>query len=107
MDSFRSPASGSGVNLCPLDRDSGLTHPACPTGGSSWMNVILPIREQQGRLRPGTSTKPRDLPLDTILTGDCIAEMGRLPDKCIDMIFADPPYNLQLGGDLFRPEGGK
>ena len=71
------------------------------------MNVILPIREQQGRLRPGTSPKPRELPLDTILTGDCVAEMARLPDKSVDMIFADPPYNLQLGGDLFRPEGGK
>ena len=39
--------------------------------------------------------------------GDCIAEMARLPDKSVDMIFADPPYNLQLGGDLFRPEGGR
>ena len=47
------------------------------------------------------------LPLDTILQGDCVAEMARLPDKSIDMIFADPPYNLQLGGDLFRPEGGR
>ena len=37
--------------------------------------------------------------------GDCIAEMARLPEKSVDMIFADPPYNLQLGGDLFRPEG--
>jgi modification methylase len=33
--------------------------------------------------------------------------MARLPDKSVDMIFADPPYNLQLGGDLFRPEGGR
>jgi len=71
------------------------------------MNVILPIVEGKGRLRPGTSTRQREMPLDTILTGDCIAEMARLPDKSIDMIFADPPYNLQLGGDLFRPEGGK
>ncbi len=71
------------------------------------MNVVLPVTEGRGRLRPGTSPKPRDLPLDTILTGDCIAEMARLPDKSVDMIFADPPYNLQLGGDLFRPEGGK
>ncbi|WP_431312431.1 site-specific DNA-methyltransferase [Sphingomonas natans] len=47
------------------------------------------------------------LPLDTILIGDCIAEMAKLPDKCIDMIFADPPYNLQLGGDLFRPDGSQ
>jgi modification methylase len=30
-----------------------------------------------------------------------------LPDKSVDMIFADPPYNLQLGGDLFRPEGSR
>jgi modification methylase len=33
--------------------------------------------------------------------------MARLPDKSVDMIFADPPYNLQLQGDLFRPEGGR
>jgi modification methylase len=33
--------------------------------------------------------------------------MARLPDKSVDMIFADPPYNLQLGGDLFRPEGSR
>jgi modification methylase len=47
------------------------------------------------------------LPLDEILIGDCIAEMGRLPDASVDMIFADPPYNLQLGGDLFRPDGSQ
>ncbi|MFS0738551.1 site-specific DNA-methyltransferase [Sphingomonas sp. 1P06PA] len=47
------------------------------------------------------------LPLDTILMDDCVAAMRRLPDRSIDMIFADPPYNLQLGGDLFRPEGGR
>ena len=44
---------------------------------------------------------------DRLLRGDCISEMAKLPDACIDMIFADPPYNLQLGGDLFRPEGGR
>src|SRR6187402_1193429 len=47
------------------------------------------------------------LPLDQILRGDCIAEMAALPDKSIDCIFADPPYNLQLGGDLFRPDGSQ
>ena len=70
------------------------------------MIMILPETESLGRSRPRLATK-RELPLDTILEGDCIAEMARLPDKSIDMIFADPPYNLQLGGDLFRPEGGK
>lgn len=48
-----------------------------------------------------------ELPLGEILQEDCIAAMKRLPDGCIDMVFADPPYNLQLGGDLFRPEGGR
>ena len=45
------------------------------------------------------------LPLSTILDGDCIEAMRSLPDNCVDMIFADPPYNLQLGGDLARPDG--
>ncbi|MDP1028135.1 site-specific DNA-methyltransferase [Sphingomonas sp. KR1UV-12] len=45
------------------------------------------------------------LPLDTILTADCIAAMKALPAASVDMIFADPPYNLQLGGELFRPDG--
>ena len=72
------------------------------------MNLIARIAETQGALRPRTSPRPiRELPLDQILMGDCIAEMARLPDKSVDMIFADPPYNLQLGGDLFRPEGGR
>ncbi|MET0248955.1 MAG: site-specific DNA-methyltransferase, partial [Sphingobium sp.] len=45
--------------------------------------------------------------VDRLIRGDCIESMRSLPDACIDMIFADPPYNLQLGGDLFRPEGGR
>ena len=48
-----------------------------------------------------------DLPLDTILKGDCIQRMRELPAASVDMIFADPPYNLQLGGDLFRPDGSQ
>ena len=71
------------------------------------MNMSVPVSESLGRSRPRTMSRAKDLPLDTILEGDCIAEMARLPDKSVDMIFADPPYNLQLGGDLFRPEGGK
>ncbi|MBX3562501.1 MAG: site-specific DNA-methyltransferase [Sphingomonas sp.] len=48
-----------------------------------------------------------ELPLNTIIQADCVAAMARLPDASVDMIFADPPYNLQLGGDLFRPEGSR
>lgn len=46
-----------------------------------------------------------NLPLGSILSGDCVEAMRSLPDQSIDMIFADPPYNLQLGGDLNRPDG--
>ena len=44
-----------------------------------------------------------DLPIDQILTGDCREILAQLPDKSIDLIFADPPYNLQLQQDLYRP----
>ena len=43
------------------------------------------------------------LPLDRILNGDCIAELKKLPDASVDLVFADPPYNLQLAGELLRP----
>jgi modification methylase len=45
--------------------------------------------------------------LDTILKGDCVAMLERLPEKSVDVIFADPPYNLQLEGDLHRPDQSK
>ncbi|GIT91494.1 methyltransferase [Jannaschia pagri] len=47
------------------------------------------------------------LPLDTILAGDCVAAMDALPEASVDLIFADPPYNLQLRGDLHRPDNSK
>jgi modification methylase len=74
------------------------------------MNFNARMAEQPVSFRPAkpkSDGAKRDFPLDQILVGDCIAEMARLPDKSVDMIFADPPYNLQLGGDLFRPEGGR
>ncbi|KIT15130.1 site-specific DNA-methyltransferase [Jannaschia aquimarina] len=52
-------------------------------------------------------TREHSLPLDTILAGDCIAEMERLPAESVDLVFADPPYNLQLRGDLHRPNNSK
>jgi modification methylase len=47
------------------------------------------------------------LPLDQILQGDCAEVMKSLPDASVDLVFADPPYNLQLGGDLHRPDNSK
>ncbi len=39
-----------------------------------------------------------------ILVGDCVAEMAKLPAASVDLIFADPPYNLQLQRELKRPD---
>jgi len=47
------------------------------------------------------------LPLNTIVDGDCIDVMNSLPAESVDLIFADPPYNLQLKGDLHRPDSSK
>lgn len=44
------------------------------------------------------------LPLDRILLGDCVAHLMSLPPRSVDVIFADPPYNLQLEGALHRPD---
>lgn len=42
-----------------------------------------------------------------ILVGDCVELMGDMPEGSVDMVFADPPYNLQLEGDLLRPNNTK
>lgn len=47
------------------------------------------------------------LPLNSILAGDCIDVMNSLPANSVDLIFADPPYNLQLRGELHRPDNSK
>jgi modification methylase len=43
----------------------------------------------------------------TILIGDCVAELAKLPAETADLVFADPPYNLQLQGDLKRPDDSR
>ena len=40
---------------------------------------------------------------DRVLVGDCLQELGKLPAGSVDLVFADPPYNLQLDGELLRP----
>ena len=60
-----------------------------------------------GRIEKAKCEPAPAIATDRIIRSDCIEAMAAMPDKCVDMIFADPPYNLQLGGDLFRPEGGR
>ncbi len=58
--------------------------------------------------RPGISTAAltpiRPLPLNEILVGDCVSKLASLPAGCVDLVFADPPYNLQLENTLSRPD---
>jgi modification methylase len=46
----------------------------------------------------------RELPLDQVLLGDCVTLMQMLPPASVHCVFADPPYNLQLRGELRRPD---
>src|SRR6187551_1866698 len=58
--------------------------------------------------RRGASARaPRtnfESPSHSIVLGDCVAEMSKLQAGSVDLVFADPPYNLQLKGDLKRPD---
>lgn len=47
------------------------------------------------------------LPLNQVLHGDCLTHLATLPEKSVDLIFADPPYNLQLQQSLYRPNMSK
>ena len=67
--------------------------------------VKAPVAKRASKSAPKISHA--DLPLDSILQGDCVEMMRALPAASVDMIFADPPYNLQLGGDLHRPDGSQ
>ncbi len=69
------------------------------------MSVMGRVGTSARRAKP--TPEALDLPVNRIIESDCVAAMAALPDASVDMVFADPPYNLQLGGDLFRPEGGR
>jgi modification methylase len=49
----------------------------------------------------------KNIPFNQILHGDCTEILGTLPADSVDLIFADPPYNLQLQNDLYRPNRSK
>lgn len=57
-----------------------------------------------GRAAPGEPGAADAAWIDRVFVGDCVAQLENLPKKSVDLVFADPPYNLQLGGDLTRPD---
>ena len=42
-----------------------------------------------------------------IINGDCLKELKKIPENSFDLIFADPPYNMQIGERLTRPDASK
>ena len=59
----------------------------------------MPGTPRSRRASPPASAKA----LDCVLLGDCLAQLATVPSQSVDLVFADPPYNLQLEGDLLRP----
>jgi modification methylase len=57
----------------------------------------------RGGKQQNVKVSPRAFSTNRILKGDCLAELAKLPEASVDLVFADPPYNLQLAGDLLRP----
>src|ERR687889_908718 len=57
-----------------------------------------------GRAAPSPRVGHQPLPVDQIIQGDCVAALERLPPESVDLVFADPPYNLQLESALVRPD---
>ena len=68
---------------------------------------MTPHAEDAINMSKKFSNKKHNLPLNKIIKGNCIESMRSLPDDSIDVIFADPPYNLQLKNDLSRPDSSK
>ena len=51
----------------------------------------------------GQDRRDGGVPANRVLIGNCLSELAKLPDACVDLVFADPPYNLQLERTLLRP----
>ena len=76
------------------------------TGEAPVASVIEKVKSRAKSVQKAQEiARAPDLPLGRILPRDCIAAMRSLPSASVDLVFADPPYNLQLGGDLARPDG--
>jgi modification methylase len=59
---------------------------------------------RRGAPRQVPRITPESADVNRIRVGDCVAELAKLPANCVDLVFADPPYNLQLQRSLKRPD---
>jgi modification methylase len=60
-------------------------------------------KNSQAHHMASTTDQHPQLPLNQVIHGDCVDVLAGLPEKSVDLIFADPPYNLQLQQNLYRP----
>jgi modification methylase len=75
------------------------------TGSNDPTSRIQVLRTgRSDRARPHSPADPLDAVIDRILLGDCVESLKALPSSSVDLVFADPPYNLQLAGQLTRPD---
>jgi modification methylase len=65
---------------------------------------LKPVLRPGANDRAATADRQLSALVDQILVGDCIASLRGLPEASVDLVFADPPYNLQLEGGLTRPD---
>ena len=68
---------------------------------------MTPADEDEFIMSKQLANKGHSLPLNKIIKGNCIKLMKTFPNNSIDVIFADPPYNLQLKNNLSRPDSTK
>ncbi|MGH6846190.1 MAG: site-specific DNA-methyltransferase [Methylocella sp.] len=84
---------------------TGISPARAVTPGPRPSPAFLSSRRAESRRVKGSPGQAQGaLPLNEIIKGDCIEAMSRLPPECVDLVFADPPYNLQLETGLTRPD---
>ena len=69
----------------------------------TWYGVDR-LLKGSGRRKTDKNKRVGRVKKDIVIEGDCLAELKKLPSASVDLVFADPPYNLQLGGNLSRPD---
>ncbi|AWN46681.1 modification methylase [Methylobacterium terrae] len=82
-----------------------MASPRTAVAGTAARNQVSRTGRVVSAPRMGLVTPAQRLPLDEVILGDCLTALERLPPASVDLVFADPPYNLQLGaGALLRPD---
>ncbi|WP_279356454.1 site-specific DNA-methyltransferase [Methylobacterium indicum] len=82
-----------------------MASPRTAVAGAAARNQVSRTGRVVSAPRMGLVTPAQRLPLDEVILGDCLSALDRLPPASVDLVFADPPYNLQLGaGALLRPD---